>query len=65
MFFVTVTIHCFLYNDSVGGVGPNEVIFLLNNLLEKWKHNMTDLFSYMLNNNSDISSFQKMANTWR
>ena len=29
------TIHCFLYDDSIGGAGPNEVISLLNNLLYK------------------------------
>ena len=29
------TIHCFLYDDSIGGAGPNEVISLLNNLLDK------------------------------
>ena len=29
------TIHYFLYDDSVGGAGPNEVISFLNNLLDQ------------------------------
>lgn len=29
------TIHCFLYDDSIAGAGPNEVISLLSNLLDK------------------------------
>lgn len=30
-------IHCFFYDESIGGVGPNEVISLLNYLLERLK----------------------------
>lgn len=28
-------IHCFFYNDTIGGAGPNEVISSLNHLLNK------------------------------
>ena len=57
------TIHCFLYDVSVSGAGPNEVISLLNNLLIRFnidtkekprmvsfykKKQMTDLNSDLL-----------------
>lgn len=33
-------IYCFLYDDSIGGAGPNEVISLLDFLLSKLRNNL-------------------------
>ena len=32
-------IHCFFYDESIGGIGPNEVISLLNYLLKSLQEN--------------------------
>ena len=55
-------IHCFFYDESIGGTGPNEVISLLNYLLKSLQEKHGRFHHLILWADNSLAQFKKSLN---